>query len=150
MTPVESGSLIALFGVAGLLSKPLMGIVLDLVGPARKKVVLITVLVGFACALAWYSVLTEVAQFRIATPLLGLFAFVYTPVLIALVSEIAGTQRTGTAIGITNAVWQLGTVIVPIAIGLVFSATGSFCAAFLALAAGPLIAALVIIPVRYA
>ena len=150
MTPVESGSLIALFGVAGLLSKPLMGIVLDLVGPARKKVVLITVLVGFACALAWYSVLTEVAQFRIATPLLGLFAFVYTPVLIALVSEIAGTQRTGTAIGITNAVWQLGSVIVPIAIGLVFSATGSFCAAFLALAAGPLIAALVIIPVRYA
>jgi len=35
---------------------------------------------------------SRLAQFRIATPLLGLFAFVYTPVLIALVSEIAGAQ----------------------------------------------------------
>lgn len=149
MTPVETGSLIALFGVAGLLSKPIMGFVLDLLGPGRKKAVLITVFAGFACALAGYSVLDDVAQFRIATPLLGLLAFVYTPVLIALVSEIAGAQRTGTVIGITNAVWQLGSVIVPIAIGLVFSTTGSFCAAFLALAAGPLIAALLVIPVRY-
>ena len=118
-------------------------------GPARKKPVLIVVLLAFSLALVMYSFVDDVAQLRIATPLLGLLAFIYTPVLIALVSEIAGVQRAGTVIGITNAVWQLGSVIVPIVIGLVFSVTGSFAAAFLTLAAGPLIAALLVIPVRY-
>lgn len=149
MTAVEAGGMMAMFGLAGLLSKPVMGFVLDLVGPARKKLVLFATFAGFACVLAFYSALTEVSELRLATPLLGLFAFVYSPVLIALVSDIAGAGRTGTAVGITNAVWQLGSVIVPIAVGLVFSATESFSAAFLALAAGPLLAALMVIPVRY-
>jgi sugar phosphate permease len=149
MTPVETGSLFALFGVAGLLSKPVMGYLLDLIGPARKKLILIIIFAGFAAVLAWYGALDTVDWFRIVTPILGLFAFVYTPVLVAFVSEIAGKRRTGTAVGITNAVWQLGSVVVPLVIGLVFSATGSFRIAFLALAAGPLFAALLTTIVRY-
>ncbi|WP_024508877.1 MFS transporter [Bradyrhizobium sp. ARR65] len=149
MTSVETGSLMALFGAAGLISKPVMGFVLDLVGAPRKKAVLVVLFGGFAITLAGYGLLSDVTQLRIVTPVLGLFAFVYTPVLVALVSEIAGMQRTGTAVGITNAVWQVGSIVVPIAIGLVFSATASFKLAFLTLAAGPLVAALLTLFVRY-
>jgi nitrate/nitrite transporter NarK len=49
---------------------------------------------------------------------------------------------------VTNAVWQLGSVIVPVAIGAVFQMTGSFRAAFAALAAGPLAGAVLMSFVR--
>ncbi|SFV16790.1 Sugar phosphate permease [Methylobacterium sp. 174MFSha1.1] len=149
MTPVQAGGLLALFGVAGMVSKPALGFLLDLIGSNKKKPILICVFTTFAAALIIYSGLDSIGEFTIATPLLGLVAFIYTPVLVASVSEVAGPQQTGTAVGITNAIWQLGSVIVPIAIGVVFSATGSFQVAFLALAAGPLLAALLMLPVRY-
>ncbi|MDD1520778.1 MULTISPECIES: MFS transporter [Bradyrhizobium] len=149
LNPVDTGSLMALFGAAGLVSKPVMGFVLDAVGASRKKTVLIVLFLGFAATLAGYSLLNDTGQLRIATPVLGLFAFVYTPVLVALVSEIAGAQRTGAAVGISNAVWQLGSVIVPVAIGVVFSATESFKVAFLTLAVGPLLAGLLTMFVSY-
>ena len=55
---------------------------------------------------------------------------------------------TGSASGIANATWQLGSVVVPVVVGMVFSATGSFSAAFLALAAGPFTGCLIMLAVR--
>jgi nitrate/nitrite transporter NarK len=44
----------------------------------------------------------------------------------------------GTAAGMTNAMWQIGSVLVPLAVGAVFAATNnSFMAALITLAAGP-------------
>ena len=42
-----------------------------------------------------------------------------------------------------NAFWQLGSVTVPLVVGIVYSATGSFLAAFATLAVGPLIGAVI-------
>ncbi|QOZ44709.1 hypothetical protein XH89_15410 [Bradyrhizobium sp. CCBAU 53340] len=58
-------------------------------------------------------------------------------------------KRTGTAIAISNEVWQLVSIMVPVAIGIVFSATGSFRIALLTQAADPLMAAVLTIFVRY-
>jgi cyanate permease len=45
-------------------------------------------------------------------------------------------------------VWQLGSVLVPAAVGPVFQATGSFYAAFVLLAVGPLLGAVALIGAR--
>ena len=147
MSAIQSGGIIALFGLAGMASKPAIGFVLDRVGQQRKKLLLITVFTLFAIGLAVYGNLTSPMQLRIVTPLLGFVAFIYTPLLIAMVSEAAGPERTGTAVGATNAIWQLGSVIVPLAVGFVFDATGSFKAAFLLLAGGPILAAIIMLGV---
>jgi ACS family glucarate transporter-like MFS transporter len=55
---------------------------------------------------------------------------------------------TGTASGFANAIWQLGSVCVPVVVGAVYAATGSFNAAFLTLAAGPLVGLLFMLGVR--
>lgn len=62
--------------------------------------------------------------------------------------RLVPSSVTGTASGLANAIWQLGSVLVPLAVGAVFSATGSFDAAFITLAAGPVLAMLVTLPVR--
>ena len=52
------------------------------------------------------------------------------------------------ATGLTNAFWQLGSVMVPLAVGVVFQSTHSFTLAFVALAAGPLLGTLAMFAVK--
>jgi nitrate/nitrite transporter NarK len=64
------------------------------------------------------------------------------------VVELAGPRAAGSATGLTNALWQLGNVTVPVVVGTVFQATHSFYAAFVTLAAGPLFGAFMMLAVR--
>jgi nitrate/nitrite transporter NarK len=79
---------------------------------------------------------------------LGVTAFVYAPLLAAMVAEIAGPALVGSATGMTNAFWQLGNVLVPLAVGVIYQSTNSFGAAFTTLAAGPLFGMLIMFAVR--
>ena len=54
-----------------------------------------------------------------------------------MIPELAGRQLAGLSAGGVNAVRQLGSVLVPAAVGPAFHATNSFYAAFALLAAGP-------------
>ena len=98
--------------------------------------------------LLMFGSLSSETAFFIAAPFLGITAFVYTPLIVAMVAEIAGPQLVGTAQGITNAMWQLGSVIVPAVVGAVYQQTNSLYAAFVALAIGPLLATVMMFPVR--
>ena len=71
---------------------------------------------------------TETAFF-IAAPIMGVTAFVCAPLLAAMVAEIAGPALVGSATGMTNAFWQLGNVLVPLAVGVAYQSTNSFGAA---------------------
>ena len=88
-------------------------------------------------ALAAFGWSNTVAAFRYLAPLLGVFAFVYGPLMAAMVAEVAGSDLAAAATGLTNAFWQIGSVIVPLVVGAVFGATDSFHAAFATLAIGP-------------
>jgi nitrate/nitrite transporter NarK len=55
---------------------------------------------------------------------------------------------TGAASGVANAIWQVGSILAPMAVGAVFAATGSFAAAFITLAAGPALGMVVMFFVR--
>ena len=140
LSPVEAGSIVALFGAGAIVSKPLIGIISDRLGGIHR-IPVIACLLSFVAVLLLFGTLETKIQFRIVAPILGVTAFAYSPLLGAMVTELAGTCRAGSSAGATNAFWQLGSVIVPAVVGMVFQATQSFNAAFMTLAAGPLLGA---------
>ena len=72
-----------------------------------------------------------------AAPLLGIGAFVYSPLLAVMAAEAAGPALAGSATGLLAGFWQLGSVIVPLVVGVVYQPSGSFSTALATLAAGP-------------
>lgn len=147
MSPAEAASVVALFGVGAVAAKPLIGLLSDRLGGARRVPALIC-LALFAVMLLLFGSLANRRDFLIAAPFLGVTAFAYSPLTTALVAELAGRARAGTASGASNAFWQLGNVAVPAVVGLVFQHTGSFLWAFMTLAAGPAIAASCLLAVK--
>ena len=135
LTAVEAGFVMSLVGVAAILGKPLIGFLSDWWG--RPKWLAIGTLALFAAMLLVFGTLSNKVAFQIAAPLLGIGAFVYSPLLAVMVAEAAGVALAGSATGLTAGFWQLGSVIVPLVVGFVFQSTGSFMAALAILAAGP-------------
>jgi sugar phosphate permease len=140
LSAVQAGAVVSLVGLAAIVGKPLFGWLSDRLG-GRPKWIIVGCFLLFAAMLLVFGTLTDRQSFQMAAPLLGLGAFVYSPLLAVLVAERAGPALAGTATGVTSAFWQLGSVIVPLVVGLVFQTTGSFLAAFGVLAAGPLLGA---------
>jgi nitrate/nitrite transporter NarK len=140
LSAVEAGAVVSLVGLAAIIGKPFFGWLSDRMG-GRPKWLVVGCFLLFAVMLLVFGTLTDRRSFQLAAPLLGLGAFVYSPLMAVLVAERAGPALAGTATGVTAALWQLGSVIVPLAVGLVFQTTGSFLAAFGVLAAGPLLGA---------
>jgi sugar phosphate permease len=140
LSVAQAGAIAAMFGAGAIFSKPLVGLASDLLG-GKRKLILIICFASFAAALLLFGSLHTERQFMLAAPVLGVTAFIYTPLIVAMVAEIAGPKLVGSAYGFTNAFWQLGSVVVPVVIGVVFQLTNSFSMAFVALAAGPALAA---------
>ncbi|WP_315838289.1 MFS transporter [Bradyrhizobium prioriisuperbiae] len=147
LSPVSAGFIVALVGAGAIAGKPLVGLISDWSGGIRK-IPIIVCLLGFCALLLVFGTLTSEFQFRLAAPLLGVAAFVYSPLMGAMVAEVAGLRRAGAATGVTAALWQLGSVVVPVVVGLVYQATTSFPTAFVTLAAGPLLGAVCMLFVR--
>lgn len=144
---VEAGTVVSLVGVAAIVGKPLIGLLSDLTG-GRPKWLTIATFVLFAIMLLVFGALTDRRAFALAAPLLGLGAFLYSPLMAALVAANSGVALAGSAAGLLAGLWQIGSVIVPIVVGLVFDRTGSFEAAFATLAIGPAVAAVALLAVR--
>jgi sugar phosphate permease len=143
----EAASIMVMFGVGAVVAKPVIGAVSDWLG-GRRKMLVVACLGGFAPALLAFGWTNSAEAFRYLAPALGVFAFVYSPLMGAVVAELAGAELAASATGLTNALWQLGSVTVPVVVGAVFQSTHSFHAAFVALAAGPAVGAVVMALVR--
>lgn len=147
LSPVATGGVVAVFGLFGLCGKPLYGLLSDLLGGRRKSFIVIS-LVGFAVALLIFSQAHDINGFRLIAPFLGVGAFAYSPLLTAMISEKMDQAALGAAAGISNAIIQVGSIIVPIVIGSVFEHTHSFPYAVMAMAIGPLLGAVCMACVR--
>lgn len=147
--PVRAGTVVVIFGAVAVFSKPLIGLIGDALGLSRRRLT-IGILVAFATCLIAFSFATTATQFLWIAPFLGIAAYVYSPVMMAMIPTLSGGQLAGSATGGVNAFWQLGSTIVPAVIGLVFGATGSFQAVFLVLAAGPCLAIIPMLLIRQA
>lgn len=141
LTAVDAGVIMSLAGFAAMIGKPLIGLLADWLN-GQEKWLTIGVLTLFAVMLLVFGTLHDRLAFQIAAPLLGFGAFVYSPLLAVMVADVAGAALAGSATGLTASVWQLGSAIVPVVVGVIFQATGSFMAAFTTLAAGPALAIL--------
>jgi ACS family glucarate transporter-like MFS transporter len=146
--PQTAGLVIVVFSVMAAISKPLLGFVADKFFPHRRKVLIIALMAAYGLGLIAFGALSSTASFFWAGAILGLFAYAATTLLVALVPTLVPSTVTGTAAGTSNAIWQLGSTIVPVVIGAVFASTGSFLVAFSTLAAGPLIGAILMFGVR--
>ncbi|MFI7132120.1 nitrate/nitrite transporter [Nonomuraea sp. NPDC050153] len=147
LTPVQAGAVVAIFGVTAVAAKPFMGVVSDLFG-GRRKVPAVIVLAAFVVTLLVFGTRDSLSGFLWVAPFLGVAAYVYSPLMIALIPELAGVRLAGSAAGATNAFWQLGSTVVPVVLGAVFQATQSFFWAFATLAAGPLLGMILLLGVR--
>jgi MFS transporter, ACS family, glucarate transporter len=139
LAPVRAGTVVVIFGAVAVFSKPLIGLVGDALGLSRRRLT-VAILAAFTTCLIAFSFATTATQFLWIAPFLGIAAYVYSPVMMAMIPTLSGGQLAGSATGGVNAVWQLGSTIVPTVVGLVYGATGSFQAVFLVLAAGPFLA----------
>ena len=147
LTSIEAGAVMSLVGIAAIIGKPLIGWLSDLLGGRCKWLAFATFVLFMVMLLAFGSLSTP-AGFAMAAPLVGLGAFLYSPLMAAMVAQSSGPALAGSAAGVLAGFWQLGSVIVPVVVGMVFQATGSFLAAFATLACGPLLAAIGILFVR--
>ena len=133
LSAIEAGFVMTLVGIAAIIGKPIIGFLSDWWG--RPKWLTIGILTLFTVMLLVFGTLTNKTAFQFAAPLLGIGVFVYSPLLAVMVAEAAGPALAGSATGLTAGFWQLGSVVVPLVVGFVFQATGSFMAAMAALAA---------------
>lgn len=134
-----AGTIVAIFAVTGILGKPLIGWLSDRMNGARR-VPAMAMLGLFSVMLLVFGVLHTPIAFIIAAPLLGLSAYCYLPMIVALVPRLVGSAHLGVAAGVTNAFWQLGSTLVPLAVGAAFAwSSNSFIVALAVLAVGPLL-----------
>jgi sugar phosphate permease len=147
ISPIVAGSIAAWFGIGAVLAKPTLGWISDL--NVRLRIPMsVTCLAGFAILLVVFGQCSTTAQFYVIAPILGAFAFGYTPLLMAEITTASGSKSAGAAAGLTNAVWQLGSAISPLMVGLVYGQTKSFSLALATLAAGPIAAAVILLFLR--
>lgn len=144
---VQVGVVMSTYGVAALLCKPIAGVIHDLLS-GKRKYLLFVILMSFGILLLWFGANKSIQVLYILAPLLGIAAFVYSPVMSTLVGELVPPHLVGTAIGFVNAIWQLGSLISPLAVGAVIDATNNFIYAFATLAIGPIVGAFIILCIR--
>jgi sugar phosphate permease len=147
LTTVQAGFVVSIAGIAGLFSKPMIGWLSDQLGGKRKALSILS-FAYFAIVLLVFGQLSTLTAFQIAAPLIGIGVFVYSPLIVAMVAEEAAPGHAGSAAGIANAVWQMGSAMAPAAVGIIFQWTQSFSVCFATLAAGPLIAVISMFFVR--
>lgn len=134
-----AGMIVSIFAALGIFGKPIIGWLSDRMNGARRVPAMV-MLTLFSVMLLVFGLLRTPAAFMLAAPLLGLAAYCYLPLIVALVPRLVDSSLLGTAAGATNALWQLGSTLVPLAVGAAFAASGnSFMVALATLAVGPLL-----------
>ncbi|MEV8614139.1 MFS transporter [Amycolatopsis sp. NPDC051373] len=148
ISPGTAGLVVVIFSVMAAIAKPLLGFLADRFFPHKRKLPIIALSGIFGVLLIVFGTLGATSTFFWMGAILGLFAYAAITLLVAFVPTLVPATVTGTAAGTTNALWQLGTTIVPVVVGAVFAGTGSFLAAFATLGAGPLLAMVLMLGVR--
>ena len=137
--------------VSGVAGRVLFGLLSDrLFGGQRRIVLAIAGLGSIACALV-LSGITPGAGPGLLVPLaagVGFFGVGWNGVQHTLMAELAGPRAAGTAVGLGLAISSLGVAVCPPVFGLVVERVGGYGFAWGTLAAGMVVALLLLIPVR--
>lgn len=137
--------------VSGVAGRVLFGLLSDrLFGGQRRIVLAIAGLGSIGCALLLSSIAPGTGP-AVLVPLaagIGFFGVGWNGVQHTLMAELAGPRAAGTAVGLGLAISSLGVTVCPPVFGLVVERLGSYGTAWVTLAAGMLVALVLLIPVR--
>ena len=137
--------------VSGVAGRVLFGLLSDRVFGGQRRIVLaIAGLGSIACALL-LSGAAPGAGPGLLVPLaagIGFFGVGWNGVQHTLMAELAGPRAAGTAVGLGLAISSLGVTVCPPVFGLVVERVGGYGFAWGTLAAGMVLALLLLIPVR--
>ena len=144
---VQAGAIMLLYGIAALLSKPISGFLADYF-QSKKRLLISGMIFSLVPLLIMLGLSKSVEMLYIIMPLLGIAAFVWSPIINLVVGEVVPPHMVGTATGFANTIWQLGSLVSPMAVGAVLDATDSYFYAFMTLAIGPMLGAFIILLVK--
>lgn len=145
---VTAGALMSTYGLAGALCKPIAGILSDIFYN-KKKYLVSFLLFCLAPSLLWFGSNTDPQLLYILVPVLGIFAFVYSPITNTLIGELVPIRLAGTAAGFVNACWQLGSLFAPSVIGLALDlSNNNYFYAFAILALCAILASITILFIK--
>lgn len=144
---VEAGYIMSLFGIASILSKPLIGILSDYIG-GKHKLLLILLLGLFGPILIAFGINQSRSLIYPLAILLGIASYIYSPIMSTMIGETVGKDLVGTATGFVNTIWQFGSLLSPVVVGTVIDATRNFFFGFLTLAIGPMMGTIAILFVK--
>ncbi|MBU2702965.1 sugar phosphate permease [Sporomusaceae bacterium BoRhaA] len=131
---VQAGSIMSVYGLAALICKPMAGILADYFQGKIKYL--------------FFGMNRSVEMLYVLMPLVGITAFIYSPLLYIIVGDLVPQSMIGTASGLSNAIWQLGSLISPLVFGAVLDATNSYFYGFVALALGPILGAFLVLLIK--
>lgn len=144
---IDAGLFMTAFGVAAMLCKPISGIISDIIN-IKKQLLLFWMFLSFGAIIILFGINTNIYLLYIITPLLGIAAFMYSPVMNTYIGELVDSRLVGSATGLINAIWQMGSLISPLVVGSILDGTNNYLYAFTALGIGPMIGAFIILGIR--
>lgn len=147
VSAVTAGSIVAIYGAAAFISKPLIGIISDHLN-VKKNVIAAVCLFLFAPALIAFANTSSESLLYVTGTVTGVTAFVYSPLTNALAVSVAPAGCRGTSAGFVNLFNQIGSLSAPMILGGVLQATGSYQTAMMSIAVLPVVAAAVLLLVK--
>ncbi|WP_047151894.1 MFS transporter [Aneurinibacillus tyrosinisolvens] len=142
---VQAGLFMSFFGMAALLCKPITGILSDFV---NRKVLSFWILLLLGPMLLWFGANQNESYLYFLLPAIGVLGYAFYPPLNTLICDSVEKRFVGTASGLVNAMWQLGALIAPLAVGAVIDATHNYFYVFATLGIGPVLGAFAILFVK--
>lgn len=121
---IVAGAIMSTYGIAAVIAKPIAGILGDIFS-SKKQYLCGALLLCFAPALLWFGSNTNLTTLHILAPILGVTAYMYSPIQNAYIGEVVPMHMAGTAAGFVNSIWQLGSMACPFIIGMVLDRTGN-------------------------
>ncbi len=141
-----AGTVMMFYGVGGLLSPVISGIVSDRIG--HRKWIYIIALLFIAPMTIVFGAQTDVKMLCIVGFLFGFCSYFANPHVSIMISEFAGKQFAGLANGSSNVIFQTASMIGPFVMGWGIDLTGHFSTVWWIMAAGPLVGILIMLPVN--
>ncbi|WP_298703652.1 MFS transporter [uncultured Veillonella sp.] len=147
VTPIFAGTIMTIYGLAALISKPTIGFLSDIL-PIQKSHLASLCLFLFAPALIIFANTSQANMLYITGAILGIGAFMYSALTNALVINAAPDHLRATTAGFVNLFNQAGSLSAPMLLGGILSATGNYQTALLVIAIFPIIGSIALYLVK--
>jgi MFS family permease len=142
----EAGLILVCYSIGGVLASPASGWISDLIGH-RKQLVIGAFVLSMCCTI-YFGYQTTAQMLLVVGFIYGFVSYFANPHLSLMIAEIAGKDRSATATGISNVMFQIAAILSPLALGISIDVTHTFHSIWYILALGPLVGILVMIAVR--